>query len=128
MPKKLVMPKKLLDRYPPGSDERQYHETLLSIVGEFEYDSGDVELGFALILFLEQYCFVTDGLDSSTHSAAGSTREDALFVSYAFQRILETPEWWLMEFLKRSSQGNVIEKCLWWKAQFDQSRFVNSVF
>jgi hypothetical protein len=82
-----------LAQFPPGSVEREYHAALLPAVRSVEFPRTE-RAAFALFWVLIYEQFVVNGVDLTTHPAAGSRYENAELVAHVFSSLgYDSSEW-----------------------------------
>lgn len=123
----MVDVKNFVDSFPETSAEREYHGALVAITSAISFDRSNPHVGFGLLDFLTYHRFSGAGIDTGTHSVAGSREEDALFVAHLFHNLGHDPSWWLHESLRFNNPKEVEYWNNWWLKQFEQSPLVQRV-
>jgi hypothetical protein len=120
--------KSFVNSFPENSAEREYHEALRRIVSPIAFDKLNPYVGLGLVGFLTYHRFIGGGIDTGTHSVAGSREEDTLFVAHLFHELGHEPRWWRHNSLTYDNPREVENWCNWWWTQFEQSSLVERVW
>lgn len=107
----------------PGSAEHEYHSALERVIASIECDRENPEVGIGLINFLTQCDFIAFGVDTRTHSIAGSREENALFVAHLFEKVNRDSAWWTAQSLQIENAWSK-----WWENEFRRVPCVEEVF
>lgn len=113
----------LIESFPEGSAEREYHGAIAEIIRRIEFDDSNAQAGIGLLNFLTDKSFIAGMLDTRVHPVAGSRIENAILVSYLFSSLGRDVDWWVAESLKGPTRWDE-----WWLHEFQKSSDVDQVF
>lgn len=119
-------PVEFVQSLPDGSCEREYHSVLCNIISTIDFDDNNYDLGIGLLSFLETYDVVSQGINTVSHPAAGSRRENARLVAHFFSKVNNDASWWREELL-RSLDASAAPSRDWWKREFETNKLVERV-
>jgi hypothetical protein len=115
-----------IDSFSEGS-EKDYHGNLYRIIKDIDLQSDKEELGLALMFFLDRCDIIAGDFNTISHPGAGSTFENANFVSNLFADIKMDALQWKNRFLQVKDDSPYEVLIEWWKEQFRRSKIVDEI-